>query len=68
MQEQLLELSERQLKIVSVMDEKSKHIDDIIELTRLSAPEVLSELTILQIKGFVSQENGKRFALNIAKR
>ena len=63
-----MELSERQLKIVSVMDEKSKHIDDIIELTRLSAPEVLSELTILQIKGFVSQENGKRFALNIAKR
>jgi len=50
------------------MNEKSKHIDDIIELTELSAPEVLSELTILQIKGFVSQENGKRFTLNIAKR
>lgn len=68
LQEQLSGLSERQLKIVSVIDEKSKHIDDIIELTGLSAPEVLSELTILQIKGFVSQENGKRFTLNIAKR
>ena len=68
LQEQLSGLSERQLKIVSVMDEKSKHIDDIIGLTGLSAPEVLSELTILQIKGFVSQENGKRFTLNIAKR
>ena len=66
--EQLSGLSERQLKIVAVMDEKSKHIDDLIDLTGLSAPEVLSELTILQIKGFVSQENGKRFTLNIAKR
>ncbi len=68
LQEQLSGLSERQLKIVSVMDEKSKHIDDINELTGLSTPEVFSELTILQIKGFVSQENGKRFTLNIAKR
>ena len=68
LQEQLAGLSERQLKIVSVMDEKSKHIDDIIELTGLSAPEVLSELTILQIKSFVTQENGKRFTLNIVRR
>jgi len=68
LQEQLSGLPECQLKIVSIMDEKSKHIDDIIELKALSAPEVLSELTILQIKGFVSQENGKRFTLNIAKR
>ncbi len=68
LREQLSGLSERQLKIVSALDEKSKHIDDIIETTGFSAAEVLSELTILQIKGFVSQENGKRFTLNIAKR
>lgn len=68
LQEQLSGLSERQLKIVSVMDEKSLHIDDIIDKAGLTAPEVLSELTILQIKGFVSQENGKRFTLNISKR
>jgi hypothetical protein len=28
---------------------------------------VLSELTVLQIKGFVKQENGKRFSLSIDK-
>ena len=28
---------------------------------------VLSELTFLQIKGFVTQEQGKRFTLNIIK-
>lgn len=68
LREQLSGLSERQLKIVSVMQGKSVHIDDIIEKTELKAPEVLSELTLLQIKGFVSQENGKRFTLNIEKR
>lgn len=68
LREQLSGLSERQLKIVSVMNDKSVHIDDIIEKTELTAPEVLSELTLLQIKGFVSQEYGKRFTLNIEKR
>jgi len=67
LREQLSGLSERQLKIVSALDEKSKHIDDVIEATGFSAAEVLSELTILQIKGFVTQENGKRFTLNITK-
>ena len=43
------------------------HVDDIIDLTNLPASTVLSELTILQIKGFVSQEQGKRFTLNITK-
>ena len=68
LREQLSGLSERQLKIVSAMEGKSVHIDDIIEKTELRAPEVLSELTILQIKGLVSQESGKRFTLNIVQR
>ncbi|MEA4813675.1 MAG: DNA-processing protein DprA [Oscillospiraceae bacterium] len=68
LREQLSGLSERQLRIVSVMNDRPVHIDDIIEQTELKAPEVLSELTLLQIKGYVSQENGKRFSLNIQKR
>ena len=40
---------------------------DIIDLSALPASAVLSELTILQIKGFVSQSPGKRFTLNITK-
>lgn len=66
--EQLSALTEKQLKIVSVMDEKSMHVDDIIALSGLGAAAVLSELTVMQIKGFVSQESGKRFSLNIKKR
>ena len=66
--EQLEGLSENQLKIVSVMSKPSMHIDDIIDLSQLSASSVLSELTLLQIKGFVAQEGGKRFTLKITKR
>ncbi len=65
---QLASLTEQQLKIVAVMNEPGMHVDDIIDLTKLPASTVLSELTMLQIKGFVSQGQGKRFTLNISKR
>ncbi|MGI5935792.1 MAG: DNA-processing protein DprA [Oscillospiraceae bacterium] len=64
---QLKELSENQLKIVSVMTAASMHVDDIIDLSGLPASVVLAELTLLQIKGYVVQERGKRFSLNIKK-
>ena len=64
---QLGTLTENQLKLISVMDRPGMHVDDLIDLTHLPASVVLSELTILQIKGFVSQEQGKRFSLNITK-
>ena len=66
--EQLSGLNERQLKIVGVMGKPSMHIDDIIDASGLSAAVVLSELTLLQVKGYVAQESGKRFTLKITKR
>ncbi len=68
LQGQLSGLNEKQLKIVTAMGEKAMHVDDIIEKSGLSVSETLSELTVLQIKGFVTQESGKRFTLNILKR
>ena len=65
--EQLQNLNETQLKIVGVMSKPDMHVDDIIDLSRLPASTVLSELTLLQIKGFVKQSSGKRFTLNIKK-
>ena len=64
---QLETLTEQQLRIISAMNAPSMHVDDIIDLAKLPASAVLSELTILQIKGFVRQEQGKRFTLNISK-
>ena len=68
LKKQLSELNETQLAIVSAITEKSTHIDDIIERTSLPAAQVLGELTMLQIKGYVSQEPGKRFSLNISQK
>lgn len=64
---QLDGLTEDQLKLVSVMTRPAMHVDDIIDLSRLPAATVLSELTMLQIKGYVTGEQGKRFTLNIKK-
>lgn len=65
LKEQLEGLSEAQLKIVGTMERPHMHVDDIVDLSRLPAATVLSELTMLQIKGYVTQEAGKRFTLNI---
>lgn len=68
LQQQLEGLSERQLKIIAAMNEPHRHVDDIIRDCGLPAPTVLSELTMMQIQGFVKQEPGKRFSLNIQRK
>ena len=67
LEKQLEGLSERQLAIIACMTGPSMHIDDIIESAVLDAPTVLSELTVLELEGMVSQEPGKRFTLNIIR-
>lgn len=67
LEKQLEGLTKQQLMIVAAMTSPSMHIDDIIEIAELDAPTVLSELTILEIEGVVSQEPGKRFTLNVIR-
>ena len=40
-------------------------VDEIVALTGLSVARVLASLTLLQVKGYVTQMPGKRFYLNI---
>lgn len=68
LRKQLEGLTPAQLAIVAALEQPSTHIDDVIEKTGLPAQEVLSELTMLQISGLVSQEAGKRFTLNISQK
>ena len=63
----LKSLSVNQLEIISAIESPGTGVDDIIERSGLPAASVLSDLTILQIKGFVIQESGKRFTLNFKK-
>lgn len=68
LKDQLKNLSEVQLKIISTIDGRSCHVDDIVEQTGLSAAVVLAQLTILEIKGFVRRDTGRRVTLNTAKK
>ena len=68
LKEQLSGLSETQLQIITAIDSKSSHIDDIIEATGLPTATVLAQLTVLEIKGFVRREAGRRISLNTAKK
>jgi predicted Rossmann fold nucleotide-binding protein DprA/Smf involved in DNA uptake len=47
------------------MTAPNMHVDDIIEKTGMAPAKVLAELTMLQLRGYVTQESGKRFTLNI---
>ena len=68
LKEQLSQLNETQLQIISAIDKDAGHIDDIIEATGLPTATVLAQLTVLEIKGFVRREAGRRIALNTAKK
>ena len=62
---QLRSLTTEQLQIVAAIDAPATQVDLIIARTRLPASKVLAELTVLQIRGVVRQEPGKRFSLNV---
>ncbi len=64
LRDQLAELSEDQLKIVTAIGRGETHIDDIIEATGMGTAKVLSQLTILEIKGYVRRAAGRRVSLN----
>ena len=68
LRQQLAALSEEQLRIIAAIERGETHIDDIIETTGLSTAKVLSQLTILEIKGYIRRSAGRRISLNISKK
>ena len=68
LKKQLEGLNEDQLKIIAAIEKSASHIYDIIASTGLSTARVLSQLTVLEIKGYVRRDPGRRVALNIAKK
>ncbi len=68
LREQLSGLSAEQLEIVKAISGGSRHIDDIIEATGYTAAKVLSQLTLLEIKGYVRRDAGKRISLNLIRK
>lgn len=58
-------LSEHEALILRAILNKVAHIDEIIETSGLDAPKALAALTMLEIKGVVSQTEGKKFRILI---
>jgi predicted Rossmann fold nucleotide-binding protein DprA/Smf involved in DNA uptake len=67
LKEQLKNLSEDELSVVSVMTERDMHIDDIIDLSGREPSRVLSALTSLEIKGYAVSGRGRRYTLIVSK-
>lgn len=65
MKERLAQLSEEQLKIVTVIDKNGSTIDEIIEASEMSAAKVLAQLTILEIRGIIRRAPGRRVILKL---
>lgn len=58
-------MTEDEKKVILSLGKGQRHVDDIIEETALSPARVLASLTLLEVKGYVTQRPGKRFELNM---
>ncbi len=58
------DFTEQQMQIILSLAKRPMHLDQIIEECNLTAAQALAELTILEIKGAVTQLPGKRFSAN----
>ena len=65
LQEKISALTPDEKEIAAVLIPGARQVDEIVEETGLGAARVLASLTLLQVKGYVTQMPGKRFYLNI---
>ncbi len=68
LRQQLSELSEDQLRILTAMDAEGSHVDDIVERSQLPVARVLGQLTVLELKGYVGRLPGRLFERKITKK
>ncbi len=54
--------------MITAIDSDDEHIDDIMAASGMTLSQVLTQLTFLEIKGYVRRMPGNRYALNIAKK
>lgn len=61
---QHIELNLFEEKLLSVLKDEPKHIDELSKITSMSVPDCLVNLLMLEFKGIVKQLPGKVFTLN----
>jgi DNA processing protein len=65
LKEQSDSLNRDEIKIAEIMGDEILHVDEIIARTQLGAAKVLSALTLRELKGYITVQDGKRFELPI---
>lgn len=65
LQEKISALTADEKTIATALIPGEQQVDDIVAKTGLPVARVLACLTLLEVKGYVTQEPGKRFTLNI---
>lgn len=58
-------LTDDQVRILRRLKDGEMQVDDLIEAVELPTRRVLSALTVLEIEGYVAENGGKRFSLNV---
>ena len=58
------DLTDDQIRLLKLLRDGPKQVDDLIEAAEIPTRRVLSALTVLEIDGHVTQSSGKHFALN----
>ena len=56
------ELSEQEQKVFDVIAIESRGFDDIINLTGISFNDLMTVLTMLELKGIIKQTDGEKYA------
>lgn len=62
------EVSADEADILRAIGDETVHIDDIIARAAVAAPKALAAMTMLEIKGIVSQESGKKFKIKLSSK
>lgn len=65
LQEQLAELTEAELELVGLLAGGEKHSDDLIAATGRDPGEVITSLVMLQLKGYIAEED-RRYRLLVS--
>lgn len=68
LREQLAGLTEDELAVITAIDKKGTHVDDLIEKTGMPTGSVLRTLTVLTIKKYVKRNPGNYYTLNTGKK
>ncbi|MEG2958956.1 MAG: hypothetical protein RR828_04390, partial [Oscillospiraceae bacterium] len=59
------QLTDDQRDILAALRDKTLLTDELIDVTQIPTRRILSALTLLQVRGYIEEQAGKRFAASV---